>query len=703
MFALLLALAVLARGTPAYAWTAPAALNANAATDSGSDSYPQVTTDGAGHWVAAWFSNDDLGGTIGTDFDILVARSADNGATWTAPAALNANAANDSGSDLAPQVTTDGAGHWVAVWYSSDDLGGTIGTDYDILVSRSIDNGATWTYPAALNTNAEQDLGGDTNPQVTTDGAGHWVAVWHSTENLGGTIGTDNDILVSRSIDNGATWTYPAALNTNAATDSGTDTCPQVTTDGAGHWVAVWYSNDDLGGTIGTDYDILVARSTTNGATWTAPAALNTNAATDSGGDYWPQVTTDGAGHWVAAWYSSDSLGGTIGTDWDILVARSADNGATWTAPAALNTNAATDSGQDYYPQVTTDGAGRWVAVLHSTDSLGGTIGTDYDILVARSTDNGATWTAPAALNTNAATDSGDDYLPQVTTDGAGHWVAVWDSTDSLGGTIGTDYDILYATEYLPGVPPAGTDYFDVQFTGHIFRVNPPYPPDPREDMGVLVATGTAQIDRGPSYWSDGRQCAHFEIVSMRLTGNVALIPVVVTAGRGLPFDVPTSTGVICEGSPESDIDLDLYIVVEVQDDPPFFLINPHNRIMSTCYCGTGTSVPPEEACLDLCPTSPNGEECSNTDTSSFPLADPEHPYENVAEVTPSEEEGTCSFLFAPVGGIAEWPGATAGSDSLADSSAGSGFNYTALGAALGAAAVALAAGAWLARRRWVR
>jgi hypothetical protein len=129
-------------------------------------------------------------------------------------------------------------------------------------------------------------------------------------------------------------------------------------------------------------------------------------------------------------------------------VARSTDNGATWTAPAALNTNAATDSGSDDIPQVTTDDAGNWVTVWHSRDDLGGTIGDDWDILVARSTDNGASWTDPVALNTNAATDSDADAdrYPQVTTEGAGNWVAVWGSTVNLGGTIGDDYDILYAT-----------------------------------------------------------------------------------------------------------------------------------------------------------------------------------------------------------------------------------------------------------------
>jgi len=198
----------------------------------------------------------------------------------------------------------------------------------------------------------------------------------------------------------------PEALNTNADSDSGGDIRPRVTTDGAGRWVVVWSSNDSLGSTIGGDEDILVARSTDNGANWTAPAALNTNAGSDGGQqDYGPEVTTDVAGSWVAVWHSSGTT-----TDKDILVARSADNGASWTAPAALNTNAASDSGDDDVPQVTTDGAGSWVAVWESDDALSSTIGTDSDILVARSTDNGANWTAPAALNTNAGGDSGNDF-----------------------------------------------------------------------------------------------------------------------------------------------------------------------------------------------------------------------------------------------------------------------------------------------------
>jgi hypothetical protein len=439
---------VAGRGTPAYAWTYPASLKANATTDgSSTDRYPQVTTDGVGNWVAVWAS-DDPTGTIGIDWDILMTRSTDNGATWSAAAPLNGHAATDgSERDDWPQVTTDGAVNWVAVWESTMFAGG----DYDILVARSTDAGGTWTPATVLNYSPPEETGADHRPQVATDGGGNWVAVWTSNEDLNdpilGQIGADYDILVARSIDNGATWTPSVALNTNAATDSGQDRWdPQVTTDGLGNWVAVWDSTEpNVGSGIGTDEDILVARSTDNGATWTDPVALNAHAGSDpsNGYDSHPQVTTDGGGHWVAVWQAAN----WHTPAYEIAVARSTDNGATWTAAAPLDP--ATTSATDERPQVTTDGAGNWVAVWDSDETLGGTI-VGKNILFSRSTDNGTSWSAAAPLNTNAGTDAHGQWFPQVTTDGFGTWVTVWQCEYCLNTTLGTDWDLLYANEW-PG------------------------------------------------------------------------------------------------------------------------------------------------------------------------------------------------------------------------------------------------------------
>jgi len=427
-------------------WTPPAALNTNAVSDSGSDSDVQVATDGNGHWVAVWSSNDTFGLTIGYDNDILVARSTDDGATWTPPATLNTNASTDLGSDLYPVIAIDQNGNWVVVWASTEDLGATIGTDLDLLIARSFDNGVTWTAPAALNQNAAIDTGDDTAPALVTDGNGAWIVAWSSGDDLMGTIGGDADILFARSVDDGASWTTPAALNTNAGGDSGTDFAPRLAVDGLA-WVALWASDDSLNGTIGTDVDILLSRSADGGTTWTAPTALDTTAAGDGSTiDHEPHVTNDGGGTWVATWTSENSLAGSVGNDGDIFLARSFDNGATWTAASVLNSNATTDSGADGTPYVASNGAGVWIAAWYSADQLGGTIGFDLDILVATASGNAATWTSPTPLNTNAAADPGYDMEAHAATDGVGSWVAVWWSTDSLGGTIGDDEDILIRT-----------------------------------------------------------------------------------------------------------------------------------------------------------------------------------------------------------------------------------------------------------------
>jgi hypothetical protein len=490
----------------------PEALNTNAATDSGGDWNVKLATDEAGNWVAVWSSMETLGDTIGTDHDILVARSADNGATWTFPEALNGNADSDSGLDLFVEIATDGAGNWVVVWTSNDTLGDTIGTDYDILVARSTDNGATWSAPEPLKMNSAADgTSDDRESVIATDGSGNWIAAWPSTDSLGGSIGTEYDCLVARSTDNGATWTAPAPLNSNAATDSGGDISVSVISDGAGNWIAAWNSSETFGDTLGSDSDLLVARSTDNGTTWTAPAVLNSAAATDVEDDLGPEFATDGAGNWLVAWHSWDSQGDTIGLDADILVARSTDNGTTWTASAILNTNAATDSGNDDFVRLATDRAGNWIAVWVSTDNLGDTIGTDYDILAARSVDGGATWSDPELLNLTGTSDGSMDRFPDVLTDGAGQWIAGWYSTNTLGGTIGGDYDQLIARWTLPACSENDSDSDGITgCDGDCDDTNPDvYPGAPEICDGIDNQcpgdAGHGQIDEGfPDSDTDG-------------------------------------------------------------------------------------------------------------------------------------------------------------------------------------------------------
>lgn len=397
-----------------------------------------MTTDAQGNWVVVWNSCCDPRVNFGTDWDILFSRSADNGATWTHPSVLNTTARSDSRGDYGARIATDGEGVWIAVW----TLGASTGTDADIAVARSKDNGRHWTEPTPLNAHAATDADADVAPQIATDGLGNWVAVWQSYFDFDGPIDEKGDILSSRSTDNGETWSDPVIVSADGHFESGDDDFdPQLATDGQGNWVSVWVAQGSSF-PFGFDRDILVSRSVDNGASWTLPLPLH---AASYGEDLGPEVTSDGAGNCVVVWQSTDSLGGMIGNDWDILVTRSADSGASWSAPVPLNSNAFEDEpglygDSDVDPRVATDGAGNWVVVWTSLGDLGGTIGFGWNVLLSWSTDHGATWSAPRHLNANTGSDRDGAWNPSVASDLRGTWVAVWDSDY---GAAERDFDIF--------------------------------------------------------------------------------------------------------------------------------------------------------------------------------------------------------------------------------------------------------------------
>lgn len=447
-------LAAIAVHAAAMEWSYPAALNSNAATDVDSDYYPHLATDGAGNWVCVWCAA--VSGAPNRDFDILVARSADDGATWSEPAILDPLAVDppEIGDDFHPAVHTDGAGHWIAVWYTHDDRGGTLGDDTDILVSRSSDNGATWTPSIPLNSDAATDhlnyaYCSDGTPELAYDGMGTWVAVW-DIRRTNDPDDYDYDIYYSRSTDHGATWSTMMRLHASMTTDEGGDCSPRIASDGAGLLLAAWQSENLIGaGGVG-DEDVHYSRSTDHGLTWSAPAALNTDAGTDDLQDVYSGGLTLGTdgSTWVAVWVRL--LPPAL--DSDLMVARSTDAGMTWSDPENLNPYYAFDSGgKDLYPRLATDGHGGWVVVWQAYDHMIFPWGSDHDLIFMRSDDGAVTWSEPDLLNVSGMSDLfARDEKPHVAATPDGRWIAAWLSTFDLGGTIGGERDILYTTACVP-------------------------------------------------------------------------------------------------------------------------------------------------------------------------------------------------------------------------------------------------------------
>ncbi len=472
LLVLLAALAVAPASHALISFGPPGPLNSTAAGDLSSpdnkdvDREAWVANDGSSTWVGVWSSDNNLGGTIGDDFDVLFTRSTDDGATWSAAAALYANAATDgTATETEPCVASGAGGVWVAAYSSTNTLGGTIGFDNDILFSRSTDNGASWSNPQLLNSGGavDESLELDFQPSLATDGAGHWVAVWkHSV--LGGSNPTADKIFFSSSSDNGATWSAQQALGGPMTANIGLGQGNSVAYNGSS-FVAVWGSTEDLG-TNGSDGDIFYSIISNPGFVASPAAVLNSNAATDTGADTFPSLSANGS-DLVVVWESNENLA-SAGTDDDIFTARSSDGGSTWSATSLLASNATTDVGDDNRPRVANDGS-TFVVVWDSTDPLGKALKTDRDILTARSSDSGATWTAPAGLATTAGKDKGADVdaVPSANST-TGTWMVAWESTDTLGKTIGGDEDILYvrSAEDCPATPVPVASCFETSSPG---------------------------------------------------------------------------------------------------------------------------------------------------------------------------------------------------------------------------------------------
>jgi len=455
-----------------FGFTPPAVLNADAATDDPSardaDMFPIPATNEAGTWITTYSTDKTLRAEYGDDFDMFFARYRQNETDfnphWAYPAALNSNATTDTGNDgsLAYtdiKATGDSQGHWVAVWESNqqwlyDDEGTTIvlGSDYDIFFARSDNDGTTWTAPQPLCSAFMSDTGDDWMPQLATDGAGKYICVWATyndvltnSDDTTISLGGDGDLLYCVSTDNGQTWSDAKPLNTDFATDDKNDNTPTLATDRNGHWVVAWMSSP-AGQTpyyVLLGKDILVSRYDEDTDTWSDPASVLASPPAENEVNFVPNLACDRIGHWVLTWTRTPDLYETLNLS--VVAASSSDNGESWSEARLIGSREAPAYELDYLVSVTSDGMGNWLATW-SESGFSDLVGSN--IYLSRSVDTGDHWTTPSLVISGIdLTEEHPKYnfFPRVITDRLGNWLITWASTDDLGLNIGSDYDILFS------------------------------------------------------------------------------------------------------------------------------------------------------------------------------------------------------------------------------------------------------------------
>lgn len=138
-------------------------------------------------------------------------------------------------------------------------------------------------------------------PSLVVTPKGTWILAWED-KRPAAEFGADSEIAFVRSTDDGRTWSEPRPLGAYARLDGASDREPSLAVDGDGRVLAVWASNDPLGGAKGTDADIVQSISTDDGNTWSPPLPVEVSAGTD---DREPRAVGDSSGRWTVAWTSN--------------------------------------------------------------------------------------------------------------------------------------------------------------------------------------------------------------------------------------------------------------------------------------------------------------------------------------------------------------------------------------------------------------
>lgn len=347
-------------------------------------------------------------------------------------------------------------------------------------ISYSDDQGLTWT--AVLVADAPGGWGSmldknhmwiDNSPVSPYEGN-----LYDAWTNFGGS--NNNEIEISRSTDDGATWSTP--INISSAINAGShNQGVNIQTGPNGEVYAIWAVYDSW---PQDEKSIGMAKSLDGGVTWEPATRIITNIrgirSSETGKNMrvnaFPTMAVDistsvHSGTIYVTWPNIGVPGENTGNDMDIYMIKSTDGGATWSTPIRVNQDPAGQGKEHYFPWTTCDPVNGNLSVVYYDDR--NVSSTQCEVYTSNSTDGGETWEdlkvsdvsfTPSPIPGLADRYMGD-YLGNHARD---RWVyPVW--TDNRSGI-----SMTYVSPFQTGPPPnqpwivyAGSSLNDAEGNGN--------------------------------------------------------------------------------------------------------------------------------------------------------------------------------------------------------------------------------------------
>lgn len=339
------------------------------------------------------------------------------------------------GDQWEPAIASDRFGHVYVLYPQYEGVPGCASCSNPTMIFQiSDDHGSTWgspfvIYPAGATT------GGQWDPQVSVDPVdGRTVYVSFMQNNK-------SDIIVGKSTDFGATWTFVISDETNAGTDK-----PIMAVRGPDVYVVYTHAQTTF-----------VAYSHDGGASF-AEAKVNKGGnlgwALAGGGTVTPN------GNVYFSWAGYERNGGATGNV-NLYVSKSADGGATWSSKV-IDISASPPVCPDYncgwaflgaQMVMAADDNGTLYLLWNGGASAGGT----ERIYFAKSTDNGNSWSAKVDISTApagahhafpaiAATGNGDVRISwmdaRAANGGLDRWNVYYRSSTDSGSAWSNEVDV---------------------------------------------------------------------------------------------------------------------------------------------------------------------------------------------------------------------------------------------------------------------